>query len=154
MNCPGGHFVDLASHQIDFLNYVLGPVESVQGRATNQAGLYPAEDMVSAAFQFPSGVLGSGVWSFSAGYNLDEIMLIGTRGTLSFATFDASPVVLMDGQTMQSISLEYPQHVHQPLVETIIAELNGQGACPSTGESAAQASWFIDETLKSYYVKT
>ncbi|MEO8612246.1 MAG: Gfo/Idh/MocA family oxidoreductase [Chloroflexota bacterium] len=146
----GGHFVDLAAHQIDFLNYVLGSVESVAGRATNQEGLYPAEDTVSAAFQYPSGVLGSGVWCFSAGYNLDEIMLVGTQGTLSFATFDVSPVMLTTNQGTQSISLNYPQHVHQPLVETIIAELNGQGKCPSTGETAARTSWFIDEVLKSY----
>jgi predicted dehydrogenase len=149
----GGHFVDLASHQIDFLHYVLGPVETVQGCATNQEGLYPAEDTVSAAFQFPSGVLGSGVWCFSAGYNLDEIMLVGTRGTLTFATFDASPIVLIDNQGTRSFSLEYPQHVHQPLVETIIAEMNGQGRCPSTGETAAKASWFIDEVLKNYSMK-
>lgn len=149
----GGHFVDLASHQIDFLNYLLGTVETVYGCATNQEQLYPAEDTVSAAFQYPSGVLGSGVWCFSAAYNLDEIMLVGTRGTLTFATFDASPVVVMDGQTTNSLSLDYPQHVHQPLVETIIAEMNGQGYCPSTGETAAKTNWFIDEVLKNYSLK-
>jgi predicted dehydrogenase len=145
----GGHFVDLASHQIDFLNYLLGPVEFAQGLATNQAGLYPAEDTVSASFCFPNGVLGSGIWAFAASQNIDEILLIGTGGTLSFATFGTTPVILTTGDTTQTFNLGYPQHVHQPLVETIIAELNGQGHCPSTGQTAAHANWFIGEVLKN-----
>jgi predicted dehydrogenase len=148
----GGHFVDLASHQIDFLDYLLGPIEKVYGCATNQEHLYLAEDTVSAAFQYQSGVLGSGVWCFSAGNDLDEIVLIGTRGTLTFATFDTSPIMLMDGQTTHALNIGYPQHVQQPLVETMIAELNGQGYCPSTGESAARTSWFVDEVLKNYAI--
>jgi hypothetical protein len=43
------------------------------------------------------------------------------------------------------MDIGYPAHVHQPLVETIIAQLNGQGMCPSTGESAAHTSWVFDQ---------
>jgi predicted dehydrogenase len=146
----GGIFVDLASHQIDFLNYLLGPIENVYGCATNQEHLYPAEDTVSVAFQYQSGVLGSGVWCFSAGQNVDETVLIGTRGTITFTTFDTTPIVVMDGQGTHTLDIGYPQHVHQPLIETIIAEMNGQGHCPSTGETAARTNWFIDQVLKNY----
>jgi predicted dehydrogenase len=146
----GGIFVDMGSHQIDFLDYILGPIETVQGFATNQDHIYPAEDTVAASFQFRSGVLGSGVWSFSTAQVVDEIVLVGTRGTLTFATFDTSPVVLSNEQGTQTLQLDYPQHVHQPMVETIIAELNGQGVCPSTGETAARTNWFIDQVLKNY----
>ena len=52
----GGLFVDLASHALDFLDFVLGPVSRARGFARNQAGTYPAEDIVSAAFEFESGV--------------------------------------------------------------------------------------------------
>jgi predicted dehydrogenase len=43
----GGRFVDLAAHQLDFLDYALGPISRVQGVAGNQAGLFPAEDIVT-----------------------------------------------------------------------------------------------------------
>jgi predicted dehydrogenase len=36
----GGLFVDLASHMLDFLDYVFGPIVSVQGYASNQGGRY------------------------------------------------------------------------------------------------------------------
>jgi len=37
----GGYFFDLAAHQLDYLDYVFGPIQSVTGTAGNQAGLYP-----------------------------------------------------------------------------------------------------------------
>jgi len=61
-----GYFYDLASHQLDLLDYLFGPVTDVNGFTTNVGGLYAVEDTVTAAFRFQSGVLGSGSWSFVA----------------------------------------------------------------------------------------
>jgi hypothetical protein len=41
--------------------------------------------------------------------------------------------------------------VQQPLIQTIVDELNGQGRCPSTGESAARTNWVMDQLLRTYY---
>jgi predicted dehydrogenase len=56
----GGLFVDLASHQLDLLDYFLGPITDVAGAAANQAGLYDAEDVVTASFAWGSGARGTG----------------------------------------------------------------------------------------------
>ncbi len=45
----GGYFYDLGSHQLDFLDYLLGPVMEARGFSANQAGLYKAEDMVTGS---------------------------------------------------------------------------------------------------------
>ncbi|MEZ4830845.1 MAG: Gfo/Idh/MocA family oxidoreductase [Caldilineaceae bacterium] len=60
----GGHFFDLASHQLDFLDYLFGPIVSAQGQATNQTGIYPAEDIVSANYAV-SGVQDPASWCFT-----------------------------------------------------------------------------------------
>ncbi len=54
----GGLFFDLAPHQLDILDYILGPIATVSGQTANQAGLYPAEDIVTAQFRFQSGGAG------------------------------------------------------------------------------------------------
>ncbi|MEM7801436.1 MAG: Gfo/Idh/MocA family oxidoreductase [Chloroflexota bacterium] len=36
----GGYFVDLASHMLDLLDFLLGPIDAAQGYAGNQGGLY------------------------------------------------------------------------------------------------------------------
>ncbi len=47
-----GHFYDLASHQLDYLDFLFGPIQKVRSIVINQAGLYKAEDYVSAEFLF------------------------------------------------------------------------------------------------------
>jgi predicted dehydrogenase len=146
----GGRFVDLASHQFDFLDYALGPIQAVQGFADNRARLYPAEDVVSAAFVFESGVQGSGAWSFIAADNFDRIEIIGSAGKLIFSTFDARPITLINGAGRTEFEIEYPPHIQQPLIQTVVDELNGDGICPSPGQSAARTSWVMDQILKGY----
>lgn len=70
----GGLFVDLASHMLDFLDYVFGPIESVNGFAFNQQHLYPAEDIVSGTFKFQSNGTGNRYLVF---FRIPEIRLYG-----------------------------------------------------------------------------
>ncbi|MGC3962477.1 MAG: Gfo/Idh/MocA family oxidoreductase [Rhodocyclaceae bacterium] len=147
----GGYFLDLASHMLDFLDHALGPIAQASGQGGNQAGLYKAEDIVTGSFVFESGVQGSGVWCFDSFGRRDETTIVGTHGSLRYATFDDSPVVLTTEAGTEEFVIPYPAHVHQPLIQTIVDQLNGQGLCPSTGESAARTSGVMDQLLGDYY---
>jgi predicted dehydrogenase len=143
----GGRFVDLASHTLDFLDYTLGPIVEVQGQASNQAGKYGAEDMVTSTFRFASGVQGTGTWCFSAYDKSDVTEIVGDKGKVSFSTFGAEPLKLITGMDVIEHAFDYPQHIEQPLIQTVVDELNGIGKCPSTGETAARTSWVMDRML-------
>jgi 1,5-anhydro-D-fructose reductase (1,5-anhydro-D-mannitol-forming) len=148
----GGLFVDLAAHQLDLLDFFLGPIGDVQGVAANQAGLYSAEDVVSATFAWPTGVRGTGLWSFSASGDVDRTEIVGSRGRLIYATFSDAPVVLETDAGLESIDLPFPVHVQQPLIQTIVDELlTGTPSCPSTAESAARTTRVIDTLLATHY---
>jgi predicted dehydrogenase len=149
----GGHFVDLASHTLDFLDYVLGPIRVAQGIAANRGGHYPAEDTVSAYFEFESGIQGVGQWCFNSFHEFDLTELVGTQGKLEFSSFDTTPILLTTTQGVQQFKIDHPPHVHQPLIQTIVDELNGSGKCPSTGESAAHATRIMEQVLAGYYSK-
>ena len=43
-----------------------------------------------------------------------------------------------------------PPHIQQPLIQSIMDELRGQGKSPSTGVTAARTARVIDEVLGSY----
>lgn len=143
----GGHFVDLASHTLDFLDYTLGPIADISGAASNQAGKYAAEDIVTGTFKFASGAHGVGTWCFSSFDNCDATEIVGNEGKLSFSTFGTEPVRLTTRAGVQEFSFDPPQHIEQPLIQTVVDELNGIGKCPSTGETAARTSGVMDRML-------
>ena len=148
----GGFFFDLASHTLDLLDFLLGPIKAVQGFASNQAGYYQAEDIVTGSYIFESGVHGVGNWCFSAFDDVDVNEIVGSKGKITFSTFGNEPVTLTTASGTEQWSFEQPQHVHQPLVETIVSELTGNGgSCPSTGVTGARTNWVMSEMVKNYY---
>lgn len=147
----GGFFVDLASHTLDYLDYFLGPIVQVQGHAGNQGGYYRAEDVVTGSFVFASGVQGNGIWCFDSYHRVDETEIIGNAGKLTFSSFGTEPIRLTTKTGVTDFPEPTPDHVQQPLIQTIVDELNGMGRCPSTGESAARTNWVMDQLLQGYY---
>ncbi|MBX3254433.1 MAG: Gfo/Idh/MocA family oxidoreductase [Chitinophagaceae bacterium] len=146
----GGHFHDLASHQFDFLEYALGKIKYARGIARNQAGLYPADDIVVANFEFENGILGNGSWCYTVNkeQRIDQSQLIGSKGKIIFSFFESSLIKVETAEGTQQYEVPYPPHVQQPLLETIVKELRGEGKCPGTGETGARANWIMDEIVK------
>lgn len=140
--------MDLASHMLDLLDFLLGPLQEAHGFASNQAHRYTAEDIVTGTFRFESGVQGVGVWCFTGFDRCDLTEIVGSQGKITYSTFDAQPVVLTEGQRRKEIACEYPPHIQQPLIQTVVDELIGNGTCPSTGESAARSSRVMDRMLR------
>jgi len=149
----GGHFFDLACHQLDYFDYLFGPVEKVRSVALNHGGLYKAEDFVTAEFVFPDNIVGTGTWCFSVSResNRDLIEITGTKGFIRFSTFSFEPIVLVNESGHQELANERPEHVQYYLIKEIIKALEGKGTSPSTGISAARTSLVMDEIVKEYY---
>ena len=145
-----GYFYDLASHQLDLLDYIFGEFEEVHGFSHNAAGLYDVEDTVSATFRFKNGVIGSGSWSFVAPKDrrLDRITIIGTKGNLVFSSFDFSPIELETSNDKQEFFIENPENIQFYLIQSIVNYLSDRGDKPvSTGTSAIRTNYIMDKIL-------
>jgi predicted dehydrogenase len=141
----GGYFYDVGSHTLDILDFLLGPIKEVHGHASNQGGLYPAEDIVTGEYITETGIHGVGTWCFTAQDEEEKNEIIGEKGKIVFSTFGEEPIkVTVEGKEMQ-IPVNNPYHIQQPLIQTIVNELLGKGKCPSTGISAARTSWVMDK---------
>ncbi len=143
----GGYFVDLGSHMLDILQFFFGHIILAEGRAASQAGLYPAEDIVSGRFIFASGVQGTGVWCFTSGTRLDRTEIVGDKGKITFATFGNEPVTLETSGAIRQFDLPNPVHIQQPLIQTVVDQLNGEGRCPSTGTTAARTNRVMERLM-------
>lgn len=143
----GGYFFDLASHQLDILDFLFGAIEHAHGFATNQAQIYPAEDIVTGSFHFTNGIIGQGNWCFTTSKISDKEVttIVGSKGQISFPFFgDHSVTLEVEGKDKEVLTFEIPTHIQQPLIQTIVDQLLGKGQCPSTGETAARTNKVMD----------
>lgn len=149
----GGLFFDLASHCVDLLDFLLGPIKCVSGFAVNTGGSYPSEDVTAAAFEFEDKIIGTGMWNFNAADKSDVMTFAGSEGELRTPIFSDADFIVTRGTERRTYDMRNPPHVHQPLIQTIVDELHGQGHCPSTAESGSRASWVMDRCVERYYVR-
>lgn len=146
----GGSFVDLGSHSLDLLDWLLGPVTDASGVAVNRGGRYLAEDVVTAAFGFASGVVGVGTWSDDSFRDADQVEIVGTAGSLSFSCFADEPLRLVTARGLEEIEAPYPQVVQLPLIQAVVDALTGRAQAPSDGHSALRTARVIDTVLAGY----
>jgi predicted dehydrogenase len=146
----GGHFVDLGSHILDLLDWLLGPVTHAAGVATNRGGRYRAEDLVTGVFTFRSGVEGVGIWNYDSFQNKDQVEIIGTAGALRFSCFADEPLRLLTALGVEQIKAPYPETVQLPLIQTVVNALTGHGKSPSDGKTAVRTARVIDGLLSEY----
>jgi len=148
----GGYFFDLASHQLDLLDFFFGPITHANGFSSNQGKAYDAEDIVVGSFVFKGGVLGTGNWCFTSSENseIDEVIIYGNKGLIRFETFGQGEFILeLNGKSMETFHFDLPKHIQEPLIETIVGDLLGKRNCPSLGKSAARTNWAMDEITKN-----
>lgn len=143
----GGYFHDVACHQLDVLDFLFGPIRNASGFSTNQAGIYPADDIVVAGFSMGNTILGSGSWCFNSGNTREKELttITGSKGKIEFATFGNSPL-LVDSEISgkQEFTFEPPEHIEGPMIQLVVDDLLGRGVCPCDGRTGARTSRIME----------
>jgi hypothetical protein len=87
---------------------------------------------------------------FTAYDRIDRCEIVGSKGKMALQVIDGGPIELWTSDGKQSFDDPNPEHIQQPMIQTVVDDLRGVGTCPSTGESAARTSWVMDQMLASY----
>ena len=147
----GGAFMNQASHYVDLIQWLVGPVESVMGKTATQARRIEAEDSWIGVLKFRSGALGViEVNVLTYPRNLEgSITIIGERGTVkiggtavnrvehwTFAEYD-------DDDKLVDAANTNPPNVygfgHEGYYRNVLAVLRGE-AKPETDGRAGRKS--------------
>lgn len=136
----GGYFYDLAPHQLDLVFYFFGSAISYQGKSSNQAGLYQAEDTVSGTMLLENDITFTGEWCFCAeeGVDKDVFEILGTDGKISFPVF-GHDMTLEQGGTTKTIHFDAPMHNQQNFISQIVPYFLGTENNPCAGADALQS---------------
>ncbi|MBD0852639.1 Gfo/Idh/MocA family protein [Maribacter arenosus] len=144
----GGYFYDLASHQLDALDFLFGPIIEAKGFSENQSKEYKADDITVGVFKFKNGILGKGLWVFntSKASQYEMTTIIGSKGQISFPFWGDHHVTLeKENEPVKKFEFEIPKYIQTLLIQTIVKDLQGKGKCPSTGVSGARTNWVLEQ---------
>lgn len=147
----GGAFMNQASHYVDLIQWLVGPVESVMARTATMARRIEAEDSGAAILKFRNGALGVlEVTMLTYPRNLEgSITIIGETGTVKiggtavnkvetwqFSTYDD------DDKLIEAASTNPPTVYgfgHQGYYRNVLAVLRGQAAPDTDGRSGRKS---------------
>lgn len=139
----GGAFMNQASHYVDLMQWLVGPVESVIAKTATMARRIEAEDTGAAVLKFRNGALGViEVTMLTYPKNLEgSFTLIGEKGTVKvggtavnkiehWAFADADP----DDAEVERVNTEPPSVYgfgHEPYYRNVLRVIRGE-AVPDT----------------------
>lgn len=145
----GGILVDMGSHILDILDFLLGPIVSISGQVANHGGHYAAEDVAVASFIFDSGVLGSGAFNFNTDRWVDRIEVAGDKGRIVFSCFDDEPVELHTEAGIERLEFVPPEPIYLPFVQDMVSALE-QGDTEGSLSSGVRPTTLLDQLLATF----
>jgi predicted dehydrogenase len=145
----GGLFNDLSPHQLDLMYYFFGEPSKVSGVATNQAGVYKADDIVAGNILFKNGIVFDGVWCFNVpeADEKDRCEIVGSKGKIIFSFFENKPLMLVVDGKKELLAFEPLQHVQQPMIEKVVNYFLDDGPNPASGEEGVKVMQLIDKFI-------
>jgi len=141
----GGAMMDVGSHRLDLICYLLGEPSRVAGLSSRLVMTYDVPDLESVLCEMASGahVLAQAGWNLQVG--TDELEIHGTEGSLLATPFDACPEVILRGHGDDQVIAVAPPapNTHLPLIASF-ADRVSRGAAPEfDGADGMQASRII-----------
>jgi len=108
----GGNFVDMGTHTVDMIDYLLGAIKDVKTYKSNQQGLYKVEDTMVINFLLKNGITGQGIWCSVSTENEDRFEIYGSKGSIKFS-MNRNPVIdfkIKNKNYKKRIIFEKPHH--------------------------------------------
>lgn len=147
----GGLFHDLAPHQLDLMYYFFGEVERVTGLATNQGGIYHADDMVVSNVLFKNGVVFNGTWCFNAAQAVDYCEIQGTKGKISFTVFSSDNIMVETEGKTETLTFDPLVNVQHPMIAATVKYFLGKGPNPCSGFEGAEVMRMIETSCRASF---
>ncbi len=157
----GGAFLNQASHYVDLMQWIGGPIRSVQGKTKTLARKIEAEDTGAAILEFESGAIATlNVTMLTHGKNLEgSITILGENGTAKIGGVALNRVEywqFSDGQTDTSELDRVNEEVdsvygrgHAWFYAAVLDALEGKPSEATDGEEGIKTVKIIESIYRS-----
>lgn len=142
----GGVLMDIGSHRISLLEYLLGNIESATGYAETVHQEIPVDDSAVFTLRFESGTHAVANINWNIGIGIDDVEVYGTTGCVRSSPLNSGNLTL---ETKSDGKVELHQtplaHTHTGLVENFINHIKTGEPVRVSGESGLQTSRIISQ---------
>lgn len=127
----GGHFHDMAPHQIDLLYYFFGEFEAIKGQASNKSGKNLTDDTINGIIKFKNNIDFQGLWSFISPKFLEKDLctIYGEKGIITFS-FYKDEMTLTTDYVHEKFKFNNPENIQQPMIQQTINYFLGKNLNP------------------------
>lgn len=144
----GGVLMDIGSHRIDLLHFLLGPVRWLRGEAATQALPIPVDDAVHALLGFDSGAVATLSVQWNVPVRRDRLELLGTRGRLTVPDLGGGRLEVETADGLDVIELAPPAWPHDGLVANVNAHLLRGEPLLCSGADALETNRIMTELYR------
>ena len=140
----GALTLDLGSHALNAIDWIVGPLEAIGGHSVGTAGI---ERTSSLLFRTANGSPGTMQFNLATDTHEEMIEISGTEGRLRWPCFGNVELTIERGKSIATEKHPPGPHVHQPLIQSVVDELNCVGRCPSDAASAMRTTELLDVAM-------
>lgn len=145
----GGVLMDIGSHRISLLQYLLGDIASVKGFAETVHLDAVVDDSAVFSLRFGSGAHAVANINWNVGVGVDDVEVYGTTGCLRCSPLNSGNLTLetkSDG--VQELSQTPLPHTHTGLVQDFVNHIRTSEPIRCTGELGLQTNAIIAEIMQ------
>lgn len=143
--------MDVASHRLDLLAFLLGSVDQAGGVISSFDSGNELEDAVTLSLKFDSGAQAGVQGDFYTGRSADELYVHGTEGTIFTTDLGEPRVNLRTRAVEKKFTFEELPATHYGLFEHVEKVLLDGESNRSSGTDALITEKLLDKTIRSYY---
>jgi len=149
-DAKGGALMDVGSHRLDIICYLLGEPQWVAGLTDHLVMTYDVPDTETLLCRLANGCHLTCATYWNLPLSLDVMEVHGTAGPLIATPFDGDALTLLAGGREEEFDCARPvSNVHYPLVASFTARLLAGEPPEFDGVDGMQASRIIDAAYRS-----
>ncbi len=144
----GGVLMDIGSHRISLLQYLMGDIASAQGYAETVHLDAAVDDSAVFSLRFESGAHAVANINWNVGIGIDDVEVYGTTGSLRCSPLNSGNLTLetkSDGQV--ELNQTPLPHTHTGLVEDFVNHLKTGEPIRCSGEAGLQTNAIIAQIM-------
>jgi len=144
----GGLFVDVVSHRIDLLVYLLGDPEEVRTLSLRRDTSGRVEEAAALAIRFRNGARAEVHGDFAAPRAADRFTITCSDGSLCSERLDGHAFRATEGERTEEVTFPPYAAPHLGLIRHVERVLAGRETNQAPGRDGLLTDWVLDEGLR------